>query len=171
MFSSFKYQRWIQEAAEHLQVSRWGSWNQMFPPLSLLTELQEPFQIVCSLLLSRRLNGFPPVAMVTGSSEHLGNLCLMLPQSVWWWRTSQTHPILLLILRLPEEEDVWSPGLPEGHPALPTGPRQIPGVGHADRERRQGRSSSRSLPVVLTLKPGFLPISPLRSQTSGTWEA
>lgn len=43
-------------------------------------------------------------------------------------------------VRFPEEEDVWSSGLPQSHPALQTGQRQIRGVGHANRKRRQGTS-------------------------------
>ena len=41
-------------------------------------------------------------------------------------------------VRLPEEEDVWGAGLPQGHPALQAGQRQLRGVGHADRKWRQG---------------------------------
>lgn len=48
--------------------------------------------------------------------------------------------LLLLFVRLPEEEYVWSAGLPQSHPALQAGPREIWCLGHADRQRCQGTS-------------------------------
>lgn len=40
----------------------------------------------------------------------------------------------MFCVRLPEEEDMRGEGLPQSHPFLQAGQRQIRGLGHADRK-------------------------------------
>lgn len=114
---------------DHLEPSPWLPWRQTHLPCPLSSkELVQPTVIMFNSEIK---------------CCNIGSECTLWVAS-WQTFVLRRHHhhgrVLRYLLRLPEEEDLWGPGLPQGHPAVPTGPWPLRGVGHADWERCQGAS-------------------------------